>query len=138
LANFLNEYEKKLESFVQDNTVIAEDPQVYYVASDKVTSGSKLSSQLNSDDIEITHEQLDSKNFSNSVTPDSIWDDAQAKFVGKTYKDKRTFAYYDQLKYNDQFAAIWAFIQSSGIALPAETQAALDKIIAIKAANPKV
>jgi hypothetical protein len=138
LANFLNEYEKKLESFVQDNTVIAEDPQVYYVASDKVTSGSKLSSQLNSDDIEITHEQLDSKNFSNSVTPDSIWDDAQAKFVGKTYKDKRTFAYYDQLKYNDQFAAIWAFIQSSGIVLPAETQAALDKIIAIKAANPKV
>lgn len=137
LANFLNEYEKKPEPFIQDDTIAEEDPLVYFVAADKVTSGSKPRSQLNAGDIEVSHEQIESKGFSNSVIPETIWNDAQGKFEGKTYKDKRAFAYYDQLKYNDQFAAIWAFIQSSGISLPAETQAALDKITAIKAANPK-
>jgi hypothetical protein len=137
LATFLEQYEKKSELFVQENAVEVEDPTIFFVAADKVTSGSKPRSQLNAGEIEITHAQIETKGFVNSVIPEAIWDDAQAKFVGKTYKDKRAFAYYDQLKYGDQFAAIWAFIQSSGIPLPAETQAALDKITAIKAANPK-
>jgi hypothetical protein len=138
LVEFLNQYEKKSEPFVPENVVEQEDPVVFFVAADKVTSGAKPRSLLNPGDIEVTHEQVESKGFVNSVIPEAVWDDAQAKFVGKTYKDKRAYAYYDQLKYGDQLAAIWAFIQSSGIPLPAETQAALDKITAIKAANPKV
>jgi hypothetical protein len=139
LATFLEQYEKKSEPFVGDPAApaVEDEPTVFYVAADKINTGNKPRNQLNPGEIEVTEDQIKSKGFSNSVVPDSIWDDAQAKFVGKTYKDKRAFAYYDQLKYNDQFAAIWEFIKASGIPLPAETQAALDKITAIKAANPK-
>lgn len=123
-----------------DETPLVEDPIIYFVNTISSSCGSKSRSQLGVNEIEITHDQIETRGFVNSVIPEYVWDNEQNKFVGKTYRDKRAYAYYSELKYGDQLAAIWKFIEqyvNNGGTIPDETQTALDKINSIKAENPK-
>lgn len=139
-AAFCNSYEPDVVVTEGDETPV-EDPQISFVTADGRVGGVKKRSELEDGETEVSAEVLAASGFSNSVVPEAIWNADEGLFEGKTYKDKRLYSYYDQIKYNDQFAALWAFVQAmadAGASIPSEAQAILDKIASIKADNPKV
>lgn len=118
-----------------------EDPLVFFASAvHHSKKGQKRRSELVSgEEYEITYEQLNSfpaEHFAGQVQ--YVWDPVSSTPKPCSADDQRRFEYYKDLKMGDQLDAIWKFIRASGIALPAETQAVLNKIDEIKTNIPKV